>query len=678
MLHCTPNQITLPDRWKTRYDAFILMNFQDRFPFQLDPFQIQAIQAIEKNTSVLVSAPTGSGKTVIAECVIEQARRHKQGVIYTAPIKALSNQKYRDFKETYGEDVGIVTGDVSLNPDAPIVIMTTEIYRNSLFENSQRIARTGWVIFDEIHYLNDPERGTVWEEAILFTPPHIRMLALSATVPNVDALAAWIGQVFETRIEVVKESKRVVPLDFFFQCQGRLMKDKRALLSDGYLNRQDWREHGRHRRRHHAPQWRAKPNRLETLLTLLKREDYLPCIYFVFGRKRAEYLAAEAMQFDFLTPAEKKQMLASYDTLLERFQLTDEKSAQDMRPLLELGIAFHHAGMLPSLKEVIEQLFTSRLLKLIFTTETFALGINMPVRAVIFDELQKFYGTGFRNLTTRDFYQMAGRAGRRGMDERGFVFIRVNPQDIAHYEVMRVLYGEPEPILSQFNAAYATLLNLYRAMGPKLMEIYPRSLHYFQSSHKRRNEAVDLLQRKMSLLEDMGYIAPEGLTAKGEFASTLFGYEFLLTEMHAEGILENLNVSQLCMLLSALVYEPRKDAHAPKLPPAITGLFRSTEHYQRAIHRKESKYRVFPYTRPPHFHLARAMELWVQGSGFDELFRYAQVDEGELIRNFRMVIQLLRELEHAPHAPESLRHTARKGFGLVNRGIVDAEKQLRA
>ncbi|HTL47246.1 MAG TPA: DEAD/DEAH box helicase [Verrucomicrobiae bacterium] len=661
------------------------MTWRERFPFRLDSFQEQALDAIEKDCSVLVSAPTGSGKTVIAEGVLERARSQGVGVIYTAPIKALSNQKYRDFKELYGDGVGIVTGDVSLNPDAPIVIMTTEIYRNSLFENSRRIAATGWVIFDEIHYLNDPERGTVWEEAILFTPPHIRMLALSATVPNIDELAAWIQQVHAAPITVIKEDRRVVPLGFSFQCQGKIFRDKHALLREGYLNRHDWRGHGgggrgRHRGHYHprGPFLRAKPNRLEPLLAGLKSQNLMPCIYFVFGRKRAEFLASEAMEFDFLTPAEKDKILRLYDTLLERFQLTEEKSAQDMRPLLERGIGFHHAGMLPSLKEVVEQLFTSRILKLIFTTETFALGINMPARTVVFDELQKFYGNGFRNLTTRDFYQMAGRAGRRGMDDEGFVFMRIHPNDITYHEVMRVIYGTPEPILSQFNAAYATLLNLYRERGRELFEIYPRSLHHFQSSKKRRNEALYLLERKMSLLKDLGHWDDSGLTPKGEFAASLFGYELLLSEMHADGVLEGMSPIQLCLLLSAMVFEPRKDDHAPRHAPAIVKLEHTAAHYSKLIYRKEFKFRVFPYTRPPHFHVARAIEAWAQGSEFDPLFRLTTVDEGELIRNFRMVIQLLRELEHAPHASEGLKQATRKACGMINRDIVDAEKQLRA
>ena len=645
--------------------------------FQLDPFQQHAIEWIGKEHSVLVSAPTGSGKTLIAESAIEGALSKNESVIYTAPIKALSNQKYRDFRERYGGDrVGILTGDVSLNPEAPIVVMTTEIYRNSLFENLERIRKVGWVIFDEVHYLDDPERGTVWEEGLLLTPPEIRILALSATVPNVRELAEWIRSIHNRPIAVVEETHRPVPLEFLFQCQGKIFDQMNQLRREGYLHRDDWRLSSRERRRGYRP-IRAKPNRLDQLLQHLIEKKRLPAIYFIFGRRRAEFLASEAAQFDFLSEGERKEILTLYERLLARYDLTHEKSAQDLLPLIEQGIAYHHAGMLPTLKEVVEQLFTSRLIKLIFTTETFALGINMPARSVVFDELEKFYGTRFRNLKTRDFYQMAGRAGRRGMDERGSVYVRIHPHDTPYAEVERILYGKNEPIRSQFNAAYATLLNLYRDFGRGLSDIYPRSFHYFQSSRKRREEASGLMERKLTLLEEMGYLQKEGLAPKGEFAASLFGYELLLSEMQEAGVLEELDEFRLAILLSGLVFEPRKGDRPPPLSHSNERLLKAAEHYSTLIHRRESKLRILPYTKLPHFHLAPAIEAWARGETFEKLLRLTPTDEGELVRYFRMVIQLLRELWSAPHVSERLRVNAQRARELINRDIVDAEKQLR-
>ncbi len=646
-------------------------------PFELDAFQKKSIELIDQDHSVLVSAPTGAGKTVVAEYAIDKALSKNKAVIYTAPIKALSNQKYRDFRAKYGDDsVGILTGDVSINPDAPILIMTTEIYRNSLFENSDRIEKTGWVIFDEIHYLDDPERGTVWEEAILFTPPEIRILALSATVPNIHMLAEWIRSIHEGHLTVVEEDHRPVPLQFNFQCQGKILENLKDLRRDGFLNRDNWHLTWKEKRRGFM-NWKAKPNRLDHLIEHLIEKNRLPAIYFAFGRRKTETMAWEAAQFDFLNEKERTEIISRYDELLIRYDLEAEKTALDMRELIHQGIAYHHAGMLPTLKEVIEQLFTSKLIKLIFTTETFALGINMPARTVIFDELEKFYGVGFKYLTTRDFFQMAGRAGRRGMDDAGFVYSRIHPNDIPFPEIQRIIFSKPEGIRSQLNTAYATLLNLYRDLGPELIKIYPKTFHYFQSHPKRRQEGLSLIENRLRLLEDLGHIKDGDLTPKGEFGSSLFGYELMLSELHEAGDLESLDEAGLSVLLCALIYEPRKGVQLPRLTKKIEKIEARALHHSRHIYRAEAKLRISPYTKQPHFHMSLAVEAWIHGADFDKLIRLADVDEGEMVRYLRMVIQLLRELIHAPGTSETLKARAQKARGLINRDVVDAEKQLR-
>ncbi|MBI3315859.1 MAG: DEAD/DEAH box helicase [Candidatus Omnitrophica bacterium] len=657
--------------------------------FQYDPFQQKAIEAIDLEKSVLVSAPTGAGKTAIAEYAIEKALERKERVIYTAPIKALSNQKYRDFSSRYPDQVGLLTGDVSLNPHAPLVIMTTEIYRNQLFEDPERLKNTTWVIFDEVHYLDDAERGTVWEEAIMFSPPHVRFLALSATAPNIRELADWIGSIMAHPIEVIIEAHRPVPLVNLFQCQGQIYSDPKILKKEGYLGRESWPSGGgrrdffskqrrnRFRRGNYEQTLRAKPNRTDDLIRHLAREKRLPCLYFAFGRKRAEELAWEHGKFDFLDAGEKAEVQTLYQTLCERFDLLKESSAVEMKRLVEKGIAFHHAGMLPTLKEVIEQLFTSKLIKLIFTTETFALGINMPAKTVVFDELRKFYGTHFAFLRTRDFFQMAGRAGRRGMDSCGYVYSRVNPHFIPHHALLRVIYGDPEPIESQFNSCYATLLNLYAQFGSKLIEIYPRSFHFYQSNKHGREKGAAAIIKKLSLLRGLGHLAEERLSQKGEFASWMYGYELLLSEMLEDGYLEKLNETQLSVLLSALVFEPRKNQVARELPPHLSNLAKKAHHHLRGIHFKESAHKIFPLTKLPHFHLARAVEAWVGGCQFKDLERHTDVDEGEIIRYFRMVIQLLRQLRQAPQVSDQLRETAKRAAFKINRDLVDAEKQLR-
>ncbi|MBU1863679.1 MAG: DEAD/DEAH box helicase [Candidatus Omnitrophica bacterium] len=642
-----------------------------------DDFQKQAIAHIDKDETIIVSAPTGAGKTVIAEYAIEKTMSSGKSAIYTAPIKALSNQKYRDFRARYGEEkVGILTGDVSINTHAPILIMTTEIYRNTLFENINRVKHVAWVVFDEVHYLDDVERGTVWEESIMFSPSHINFVCLSATVPNITELAQWIESIHNRPIRVIIEAKRPVPLEHRFQCQGHIVRSSKALSTQGFLHCDDWHHEYRHRRgRRHFP--KIKPNRLAALVSHIQDAKELPCIFFVFSRHRAKCLAEEMMSFNFLAIEEEENTRALFWDLCEKYNLTEERSARELFDLVRRGIAYHHAGMLPTLKEVVEQLFTHRALKLIFTTETFALGINMPARSVVFDELRKFYGTHFGNLRTRDYYQMAGRAGRRGMDECGFVYSRINPRYISYHEVQKIIYGKSEEVTSQFNATYATVLNLYKQFGRNLLSVYPRSFHFFQSSKKRRRVGYNLLERKLKLLEEMEYMTEETVTPKGEFASSLYGYELALSEMHADGFLDTLNETELSIILIGLIFEPRKGDYIPSYSKQIQQLIRHTESYIRRIHSKEHKHTIRPYSKSCHFNLAPALEAWLKGKKFSDIIEIASVDEGEIVRYFRMVIQLLRQICSAHGAQQHLKETAHHALNLINKDIIDAEKQLR-
>ena len=296
-----------------------------------DRFQTEAIEHINAGHSVIVSAPTGAGKTAIAEHVIESCIQEKKGVIYTAPIKALSNQKYRDFAGQYGDSIGILTGDVSLNAEAPVLIMTTEIFRNKVLDDPDSLKKYSWIIFDEVHYIDNPERGTVWEESLIFLPTHMNILCLSATIPNIKQFADWIESIHKKHVKVVIEETRPVPLHFFFQCHDKVVDNLNSLK-----NARSY-----------------KQNRTHSLIKYVESQDGLPLIYFVFGRKRAEYLASELYDCHFLDKIESAQILSLYENLCERFDLTHEKSAQDMLPLIGRGVAFHHAGMLPTLKEVI-------------------------------------------------------------------------------------------------------------------------------------------------------------------------------------------------------------------------------------------------------------------------------------------------------------------------------------
>jgi superfamily II RNA helicase len=621
-----------------------------------DRFQQEAIDYINQGYSVIVSAPTGAGKTAIAEHIISDALQNNVGVIYTAPIKALSNQKFRDFQGRFKDAIGILTGDVSLNAQAPVLIMTTEIFRNKVLDELEGLKRYSWIIFDEIHYLDNPERGTVWEESLVFLPRHMRLLGLSATIPNIKELAAWVESVHGQPVKTVIEERRPVPLHFFFQCGNEIIDRQERLKALRY----------------------GKPNRLHTLVSCLQQKDGLPTIYFAFGRRRCEELAWELHGFNFLNPKEKNAILSLYELLRCRFGLNTDRTSQEILPLISRGIAFHHAGMLPTLKEVIERLFTSRLLKVIFTTETFALGINMPSRSVIFDDLRKFYGRWMRPLKTRDFYQMAGRAGRRGIDAEGFIYCRINPHRIKAEEVKQIIYSRPEEVKSQLNTSYATVLNLYEKYQDDLFKIYPLSLHYFQSKRHEQKEALRLLEAKLRLLKEWGYIAGDKLAAKGNFARNVYGYELILAELYAQGVLEELDEFGLGVLAAAVVFEPRKNQRlALGLSKTARTLRRISEEAYAQVKHKEQRLRIYPFSKLPAFHLASSMEAWLRGTNFEKILGMGDTDEGEVVRYFRMGIQLLREMNNPETASPGLQQRLKEAIRVINRGVVDAEKQLR-
>lgn len=662
----------------------------DLHSFQYDRFQQEALEALNTDASLLVSAPTGAGKTVIADHVISRARARGERVIYTAPIKALSNQKYREFTALYGGDVGILTGDVALNTSAPVCVMTTEIYRNTLLDTPDEITTAAWVIFDEVHYLDDRERGTVWEEAIMLTPLTTRLLCLSATVPNNDEIAQWMSSVLGRTVTVITEEKRPVPLHFIYQCNGALHTSWKKLAQYGYgpftAKIQQYAQQGKKGPRKHTrrqsrrmPEITLRPNRLHSLMQSVINSSRLPCIYFTFSRRRTEELAREVMHMDFPVLDNSVQLDARYQALCARYGVTEEPSAKALRECVRRGIAYHHAGMLPTLKEIVEQMFTARLLAIVFTTETFALGINMPARTVIFDELRKYYGTGFDTLRSRDFYQMAGRAGRRGMDDAGFVYVRVLPTQITLPALKDVIYGTPQPVISQFNASYATLLNLYQHHGDDVVSLYPYTLHAYQSSARGQKRALKRFERRLSLLKDHEFIHEGALTEKGAFASWFFGYELLCAEMHENGDFHTYSPHELCCALCSLVCEEKRGPFRPTPPPRrVTHIIRAIDAAFMRVHQREITYAISPTTPRPHHDLAAAVDCWTHGGTFAETVELSRRDEGSVVRSFRMVIQLLRQLSLAPHVTADVQKTSRAGRALMDRGVVDAEKQLRA
>ncbi|MCP5047424.1 MAG: DEAD/DEAH box helicase [bacterium] len=640
--------------------------------FQLDEFQKQAISSVQEGRSVLVSAPTGAGKTLIAEYLIRKCMKEKQGVIYTAPIKALSNQKFREFQARFPGQVGIITGDVSIQPNSPLLIMTTEIFRNKVLETKPSLDQHFWIIFDEVHYLDNLERGTVWEESLILLPKHMKFMGLSATIPNIDHFADWLKEIHPHPIRVIKEENRPVPLHFFFQCNGKICDQLEEVRAEGYGPRK--------RRRFKGDQVREEdPYRMNTpaaLLAHLDEEDRLPCIYFAFSRKRCESLAAKAAKRDFLTPGERTRILQLFDEFCRDYDISREERTQSLRDLVKKGAAYHHAGIHPMLKELLERLFTEKLIKIIFATETFALGVNMPARTVVLDEMKKKYGRSYRVLKVRDFFQMAGRSGRRGIDKEGFVYGRIDPRFVSFRELEAIFRFPPEDIRSRFNASYATILNLYEIYGENLLDIHALSFFSFQEQAESGARQLKQMESRLDILKQLGYIHNNRLTEKGHFAKKIHGNELPLAELFGYGVLEDLSLSQLGVLALAAVFSPRPSIKKDRIPREVKALETITIEAVRGIHRFEKKMGLNFFSKPFHYDLSNSLLQWMNMVPFEDIIERLRVDEGEVIRYYRMSIQVLREMLETP-ASEAVKEKTRKAIDLINRDVIDAEAQLK-
>lgn len=480
--------------------------------YVLDPFQQEAVAHIDQGDSVLVAAPTGTGKTLIADYLIERMHRQGRRVVYTAPIKALSNQKFKEFKRLLGEEaVGILTGDVVVNPEAPILIMTTEVFRNLLHQDPARVEDVAYAIFDEIHYIDDPERGSVWEESLIFMPPHMRLLGLSATIPNVEELATWISQVHGHPVRVVYHRERAVPLEhhLFERTLGFTTRQALERRYRRYLSRAGPRLSGRSR----------LPFRFEatTHLDLLENlpPELFPVLFFTFSRRKCEVNALELSRSgkQYLGPDEQVQVDQVIDQALATRVPADSdprgsvaaQRLRGMRSLLLKGIAYHHAGLLPVVKDVVEELFERRLIRVLYCTETFAVGINFPCRTVCFDSYSKWDGRNFRPLLNREYFQMAGRAGRRGIDARGDVVTQIDFNYYVPHELPSMQEADVEPIRSRFALSYNTVLNLVEGYDQEeVARILSKSFATFQAAQRRREYETRLAELEAERLRTQG------------------------------------------------------------------------------------------------------------------------------------------------------------------------------
>ncbi len=478
--------------------------FAALYPFPLDDFQRDAIRILLHGDSVMVAAPTGTGKTVVAEYGIYEVFKGTGRVLYTTPIKALSNQKYRDLRATYGDEVGLLTGDVSENRDARVVVMTTEVLRNMLLQTPWDLDPVACVIFDEIHYLADPERGTTWEEAIILCPEHVQLICLSATVANAAEIAAWIAHTHRP-ITLVTHTERAVPLalNYFIDKELHLVVDHTGTQvrdfphTGGELRRQVGRggPHGRRRSERSNPEM-DEPQPRE-IVDALAAKEMLPAIYFLFSRNDCQAFAERlaVMRPHLVTPRQLSLIDQTIDAILAGLRPEDRELEQvkTITALGRKGIGFHHAGLLPILKQLVEVLFSRGLMEVVFATDTLALGVNMPARTVVVGRMSKWDGRRRRMLIPNEFQQMAGRAGRRGMDRFGHVVVPYSPW-FSFRDTLEIATGPLHPVRSAFAVRYNTVLNLWDPPhGERVRHMLQQSLAQFQTSQRLRDLEDDII-----------------------------------------------------------------------------------------------------------------------------------------------------------------------------------------
>ncbi|GFH49503.1 hypothetical protein CTEN210_05979 [Chaetoceros tenuissimus] len=472
------------------------------YPFTLDPFQAQAVSYITKNESVLVAAHTSAGKTVVAEYAIAQSLREGQRVIYTSPIKALSNQKYRDLQEEFS-DVGLMTGDITINPTATCLVMTTEILRSMLYRGSEVMREVAWVIYDEVHYMRDKERGVVWEESIILLPHKVRFVFLSATIPNARQFVNWIAKIHHQPCHVVYTNYRPTPLQHYVFAAGgeglHLVVDEKGKFREKNFQKamaalqggKDMEEaiansignsgNGKKKRKRSSAGGKGGNTDLHRIVKLVMERNLNPVIIFSFSKKDCEKYALELNREDYTDDVEKDLITQVYHNAIESLGEDDRKLPQveALLPLLKKGIGIHHGGLLPILKEIVEILFSEGLIKALFATETFAIGINMPAKTVVFTNTRKWDGNDFRWVTSGEYIQMSGRAGRRGKDDRGIV-IQMMDEKMEPSVCKGILYGDPDPLNSSYRISYNMLLNMMRVEDVDPEYLLRASFHQYQ------------------------------------------------------------------------------------------------------------------------------------------------------------------------------------------------------
>ena len=670
-------------------------NYRDRFVeglgFGLDPFQLEAIEAIDEHVNVLVSAPTGSGKTLIANYAIGRVLERGERAFYTTPLKALSNQKYKELSEIYGPSrVGLLTGDTSINHGADVIVMTTEVLRNMLLTESHQLMTLGLVVLDEVHYLQDQFRGGVWEEVIILTPSAVRFVALSATIGNADFLGQWFSEV-RGPTSIVVEKERPIQLHNHLCViqRGQTNAEIADLLDGARLSDQARRIDNlmkATRRFRPGPKWKGpktsappppfRPPRRSELLLALERDDLLPAIVFIFSRAACDDAVHQCRRDGllFTTPDERRTIETIADARLTGYSDEDLKALEyaDFIDSLRRGLAMHHAGMVPAFREIVEACFELNLLAVVFATETLALGVNMPARSVALERFTKYSDAGRAFLTSAEYSQMTGRAGRRGLDDEGHAIVCF-ANEVAFHDVGRVALAPPSDLHSSFRPTYNFTSNLIDHFDYETAhEVVERSFAQFETLHRpsgNRRPLGEQMVARHRVLEELGYAEGWTLTVRGQLLRSIYHEcDLLIAESISAGVFEELEPAELAGLLSSFVFESKRTTRASNAAKQVTtkkrrsindrlGQERRLNLSERlaeitlrnlAITEVEARYKV-PHAKDPDGKFATTIAAWARGASLGTVLDLADVEigqtsPGDFVRNAKQVADLCEQL----------------------------------
>jgi superfamily II RNA helicase len=507
----------------------------------------------------------------------------------------------------------------------------------------------------------------VWEESIIFAPPTIKYICLSATIANLNQFGQWMSSVRDEEVAIIRSRERPVPLRHYLYLPGR-----------GPARTDTITQLPRRKGRRGSPTCRTE------LIEFLKRYKKLPILFFCFSRRECEKRARAGWRLNLLNHEERRKMERLFGQISDMYALTPDANLDELKALALEGVAFHHAGLLPQHKELIERLFTSGLIKLLFTTETFALGINMPAHSVVFSSLIKFDGVSFDIMTNREYQQMAGRAGRQGIDREGLVYAVIDDRRVRIAEVKKLISNDVEPIKSRFNLSYSSLINLHSRLGDEIFTAWERSFNNFQwarmSRKKRernRKRQVAQIEKKLSILRELDYIDDKGVRPKGEVAALINGYELQATELLFSGLFEWFDPLQINLVLGAVVFEARRSDLYRRLEKKWLGELRGdAEKHIDNIIQLERQHGLRDTLQKPNFKIGSVMAAWCQDASMTDLENHTNASPGDLVRTFRLTIQLLRQIRKAMPSNPKLAEKLKQSIVMLNRDEVDALKQI--